>query len=123
VLPAGTPGANLQVNIDDLARGVLAFVGLVAVYVDACGQVDEWWEEQAVDSCKFQCNRWFPKPPLPDPQPNPEGEMSGHLGLEILNQIVPEPDGSGGGWGDIAPPGTVDVEGDMTGIVPEPPLL
>ncbi|HEV2846762.1 MAG TPA: hypothetical protein VG477_18045, partial [Thermoanaerobaculia bacterium] len=80
VLPEGLPGAGIEANIEDLARGVLALVGLGATYIDVCHLVDEEFDEAAIQACKGQCNRWFPDPPQPEPepQPHPEGPtMSG----------------------------------------------
>lgn len=122
MLPKDTPGMT-DGNLAGLARGVLALLGVSAVYFDVCHLVDEEFDEAAIEACKGQCNRWFPDPPVPEPQPNPEPVTSGPVGLEILNNVVPEPDGSGGGWGEIAPDGNSTWIEGFGGVVPEPPLL
>jgi hypothetical protein len=122
MLPAGMPGMKVEGNLDGLVRGVLAVLGVSAIYFDFCHMVDEEFDEGAIEACKGQCNRWFPEPPLPEPQPNPEGPvMSGHLGLEPQIQVLPDPpEGSGGG---ASGPEIVDWIEGFGPVVPEPPLL
>jgi hypothetical protein len=100
----------------ELGRVLLDSIGLCE---DLPGIVDGLFKLE----CENSCGQWFYKPSQPDPQPNPDGPtMSGTAGTEIQNQVVPEGDGSGG-WGDIAPPGTVTWTEEFGGVVPDPPLL